>query len=298
MKFHNAYERHPLSALCGDMDASQLTELAEDIKHNGLIDDVVLLDGMVLDGWHRSLACRRVGAECRYVEFRGGDAAAFVESKNAHRRSYQKPGQRAAVIVALREWLPAHRPTSERQDTPEKGTPGVPLTRTHASNQQMADAAQVHKNTIKHAKAGERAGLGEAMRSGEVSPKAAAQLAKDPMLAQQVANRELAPAAAKSQLSEASPNLKKPTRLEAEQAAHAKTKADLVDLKARHAEVVEALEMDHAKTLPESEQVQKIEELLSQLHTVNCQFREEQRISAGLRTEVSYLRKQLKRTGL
>ena len=295
MKFHNAYERHPLSALCGDMDASQLTELAEDIKHNGLIDDVVLLDGMVLDGWHRSLACRRVGAECRYVEFRGGDAAAFVESKNAHRRSYQKPGQRAAVIVALREWLPAHRPTSERQDTPEKGTPGVPLTRTHASNQQMADAAQVHKNTIKHAKAGERAGLGEAMRSGEVSPKAAAQIAKDPNLARKVANKVLAPAAAKSQLGESKP--KPPNELEKEKTAHLATKAELVEAREANAELIADLEPYLDADSTDDEQREKFDKLHKQIATLKAQLNDEVAKTRSFLRENKFLRAELKKLG-
>jgi hypothetical protein len=54
----------------------------------------VLLDGMVLDGWHRYLACAKAGVEFKAMNFDGADPVAFVISRNLHRR-HLTPSQRA-----------------------------------------------------------------------------------------------------------------------------------------------------------------------------------------------------------
>lgn len=160
------YKQHPLSAAFPAMSGLDIQNLADDIRERGQQESGVLLDGMVLDGWHRYLACIQAGAEFRAREFSGGDPVAFVLSKNLHRR-HLTASQRAASIVACKEW----RPNGVARGAKVHGM---------ASKAEMAEEAQVSERTIAHAKVAHEAGLGKVVRDGEVSAKRAADVAKLP----------------------------------------------------------------------------------------------------------------------
>jgi hypothetical protein len=55
------YGVHPAAALFPLMNGEELGALAMDIKENGLKEAIVVIDGMILDGRNRFLACRRAG---------------------------------------------------------------------------------------------------------------------------------------------------------------------------------------------------------------------------------------------
>lgn len=83
------------------MPDEELAELAADIRLHGLLDPIVLLDGLVLDGRNRLRACKAVGVEPRFVEWDGtGDPAVWVISKNLKRR-HLDTSQRAMVAGKL-----------------------------------------------------------------------------------------------------------------------------------------------------------------------------------------------------
>lgn len=145
------------------MPEQELEVLAMDIENHGQREPGVLFEGMVLDGWHRYLACSKAGREFKAVEFDGADPVAFVISKNLHRR-HLTASQRAAAVVAAAEW----RPFGDQRGGVGKST--------HA----LAKSAEVSEKTIKHAKAAQRAGLGEEVKAGKVSAHVAAEVAKLP----------------------------------------------------------------------------------------------------------------------
>ena len=91
------YPLHPACAAWPQMDESALADLANDIKANGLIEPIVLLDGQILDGRNRALACERAGVEPRYVDFDGPDPTAFSISKNQRRRHIMSKAQLALI---------------------------------------------------------------------------------------------------------------------------------------------------------------------------------------------------------
>jgi hypothetical protein len=159
-------QQHPLSAAFPPMTDVDFDALAQDIKENGLREPVTVLDNMVLDGWHRYRACKRVGAVFRCVPFDGPDPVAFVRSKNWHRR-HLTASQKAAAEVAIRDWKPRGS---------AKSAPGADL----RSAEEMAREAGVSTRTIEHAKAAHEAGLGGAVIEGKVSAKRAAEIAKLP----------------------------------------------------------------------------------------------------------------------
>ncbi len=82
---------HKLSELFPSM--KNLTELAEDIKSRGQIEDIVTYQGKILDGNQRYAACKVAGVDPRTVTFESLNGAikkagplAFVASSNLHRR--------------------------------------------------------------------------------------------------------------------------------------------------------------------------------------------------------------------
>jgi uncharacterized small protein (DUF1192 family) len=159
------YSQHPLSAAFPAMDSETFRALVEDVRSHGQRDTATLCGGMVIDGWHRYKACQELSIPCRFEEFSGLDAVAFVRSKNQHRRHYQK-SQQAAIEVSLTAWAEAHRP--------RKGEAASPF----STNKEMANRAGTTERTIQHAKRAHEAGLGEAVRDGKVSAERAAELAK------------------------------------------------------------------------------------------------------------------------
>lgn len=157
--------QHPLSAAFPSMPDADLAALADDVAKQGQREKGVVYEGMVLDGWHRYLACKRAGLTFKFKEFEGDDPIAFVLSKNLHRR-HLNASQRAAAIVAATNWRAAGK---------SKPEPSSGLT-----EKQMAETAEVSDRTIRHAKVAHEAGLGDRVLSGEVSAKRAAEVAHLP----------------------------------------------------------------------------------------------------------------------
>lgn len=150
------------------MPDGEFDGLVEDIKKHGQKEAVIVLDGAVLDGWHRYLACQKAGVKCVTVKHDGADPVAFVLSRNLHRR-HLTASQRAAAIVAATNWREPGRPGNN----PEPGSG-------FSTEAEMAKAAEVTDRTIRQAKVAHEAGLGDAVRDGKVSAKRAAEIAKLP----------------------------------------------------------------------------------------------------------------------
>lgn len=149
------------------MSADDFASLVADVKAHGQREPVILLDNMVLDGWHRYSACMQLGIEPAHFNYSGDDPVAFVQSQNLHRR-HLTGSQRAAAIVACSEWAPPNR-------LKNKQAPGAHLPQTNA---ELASKAHVAETTIKQAKAAFKAGLGDAIKDGAMTVKEAAQIAR------------------------------------------------------------------------------------------------------------------------
>ena len=98
-------ERHPLSAIWGDMPNDQYQELVDSIRESGdLMAEVRTLDDMVLDGWHRYRAALDAEVQPLIVPWSGDDPAEYVIRQNAHRR-HLTAGQRAICVAKIYEWV-------------------------------------------------------------------------------------------------------------------------------------------------------------------------------------------------
>lgn len=160
------YEQHPLSALFPPMPDEEFKALIDDIDANGLRDPVVIYQGKVLDGWHRYSACLELDLDrIKMLEYEGNDPAAFVRSKNLHRR-HLSASQRAMIAVSMSDPKGAGRPRGNE----------------HAMTvEETAEVAQVSEKTVKQARAAAKGTpeLQAAVRDGEMSVADAAELAKE-----------------------------------------------------------------------------------------------------------------------
>ena len=122
---------HPYADLFPLIEGAAFDELVADIKANGLLEKIVLLDGQILDGRNRyraAIASGRIKREESPYGFsdvvtawwaRGfheridGDPLKWVLSKNLHRR-HLTPGQLAAIGADMGK-LPVGRPSEWNQ---------------------------------------------------------------------------------------------------------------------------------------------------------------------------------------
>ncbi len=103
---------HPYADLFPMMTDDEIKELADDIKKNGQLEDIVVVDNMILDGRNRYRACMLAGVEPLKRGLLDGDPLTFVLSKNLHRR-HLSTSQRAMVaanIATLGQGKPANLP--------------------------------------------------------------------------------------------------------------------------------------------------------------------------------------------
>jgi site-specific DNA-methyltransferase (adenine-specific) len=88
---------HPAAAIFPMLDKAELAKLADDIKANGLLEPIEILDGAVLDGRNRLAACELAGVEPRFRTLDQVESPTrYVLSKNLHRRQLTA-GQRSLV---------------------------------------------------------------------------------------------------------------------------------------------------------------------------------------------------------
>jgi hypothetical protein len=98
---------HPAANLFPLMDDQELDALAADIEAHGLHNPVTLLDGKVLDGRNRLLACERVGVEPHFRQWEPkGSPVLWLISQNVQRRSLTA-SQKALIAVEAEDLMRA-----------------------------------------------------------------------------------------------------------------------------------------------------------------------------------------------
>jgi hypothetical protein len=88
----NSLRHQPLAGLFPLMQAAEFERFRAALQSDGRpLEEIVLLDGMIIDGRNRQRACDETGIAPRYREFDGedGDPLGFVIAKNLSRRPLQ-----------------------------------------------------------------------------------------------------------------------------------------------------------------------------------------------------------------
>lgn len=148
MKSHPAAELFPL------MEGADLEGLASDIRAHGLLQPIVRLDGLVLDGRNRLRACELAGVEPRFVDWdqNGVAPAEWVISANLHRRHLTQ-SQRAAIAAEARVLFEAEAREAitrgERQDPVANLRQGS--ARTYDTTQRAGELLGVSSRSVTYA---------------------------------------------------------------------------------------------------------------------------------------------------
>lgn len=168
MKSHEYADLFPMMA------TADIARLAEDIRENGQANPIVTYEGKILDGRNRYQACTMVGVDPQFTEYDGAEPLAFVVSHNLHRRHLSE-SQRGMVGAKLAN-LQKGGAGGFKTDSAIALSPPV-------TQAQAAEMLNISRDTIKRSKAVLKNGIPELQdmqMSGEVSAKAACQVAKLP----------------------------------------------------------------------------------------------------------------------
>ena len=172
-----SFPLHPAAELFPVMDEAAFAALVADIAAHGQREPILVLDGQVIDGRHRLRACEQLGLEplVRQVSADDGDPFGLVVSLNLHRRHLSE-GQRA-IIAARLATLPHGRPDANAQICA-------------FTQDEAAQHLKVSRRTVQHARAVLDHGIDElqaAVKGGEISVSAAAELSRLPADTQRAA---------------------------------------------------------------------------------------------------------------
>ena len=160
----DAFQRHELSAIFGDMPDPDYKSLLESVQRDGFIENIIkLLDGEILDGWHRYRAAQDLNLlrKLRFQvwnpdEHRDGDPKAFVLARNIERR-HLGASQRAQIAVVFNERF------GHGGDRSESKQPNGHL----KTRKELAKQANVGEGTIGRAVQVEKAGQSETVIAGK-----------------------------------------------------------------------------------------------------------------------------------
>ena len=153
-------QRHELSSVFGDMAEDDFENLKKSVEADGFMDPLIrVLDGKVLDGWHRYQAALSLNLVRKLMfmpwdDEKDGGAIAFVSARNLERR-HLTPSQRAQIVVFLNErfgW------GGDRSKTPNDAL---------KTKSDLAADANVGVSTIDRAVKVEKLGRSEEVISGE-----------------------------------------------------------------------------------------------------------------------------------
>lgn len=171
-------ERHELSAAFGTLGAADSDDLRDSLVKHGLMEPIIIYEGLILDGWHRYQLADANDVELRFEQLSPDmDPRDFVIAKNAARRHLTQ-SQKAAAVVRVHEWKPAHRESGEGDDSTK-------------TVEEMADQAGVSERTIQRAKKAEEGGLGDQVIDGSMSASEAAEQVDDkPVAKKQTAKQK------------------------------------------------------------------------------------------------------------
>jgi hypothetical protein len=168
-----SYPIHPAAELFPMMSASELQELADDIKANGLLEPIILHDGQILDGRNRLQACVMAGVEPQYQNPAQPitSPVIYVVSKNLHRR-HLTSSQRAAIgaeMMPLLQNEAKHRSLSNLKN--QSPVSSAPIGAVGSVAEIAANAVGVGRNTVQRAATvlREDPATFEKIKSGEVS---------------------------------------------------------------------------------------------------------------------------------
>ena len=113
------YPISPLAMLFPALSEAQFEGLVTSIQERGLLDEITVWRGEIIDGRHRYLACIRAGVKPQFEHLPDdADPLQYVLDKNAERRDLDA-SQRAIVAYRLSSMSKPGRPANSQDDEPQ-----------------------------------------------------------------------------------------------------------------------------------------------------------------------------------
>lgn len=142
-------DTHPLCRLIPAASDAEIKAITESIREHGLIEDVVLYEGAILDGRTRITGCNWSNTAVRFREFGslpgdGSDPVAFVIAKNLRRRHLSE----SQIAMAAARLVEAHRESALARQL--AGTL-APRDAKGKATERAAEAAGVSPRTVERA---------------------------------------------------------------------------------------------------------------------------------------------------
>ncbi len=177
------YQQHPYGKVWHKFDLDTFSELVGNIDRRGLDQEILLYQEMILEGWHRYLACLHTKTQPKFVPFKGTEleAAERVHASGVRRQSTAE--QRYASFDLLCQACPAFREKYEqlKQKGIEQQQAGTPLS---------TDGQRVDVVKAKAAAAGvSRATAAKVEKVKKENPEAVADIAAGKISANKVLKR-------------------------------------------------------------------------------------------------------------
>jgi len=148
------HKQHTFGKVWQPFDQASFEEMVGNIARRGLDKEIIRYQDMILEGWHRYLACLAAKVEPTFAEFKGSDleAAELVHASGVRRQS--SADQRYASFLLLCEACPEFKAKYEelKAKADHQKKEGIPLD-TGAQRVDVvgakAEAAGVSKSTAK-----------------------------------------------------------------------------------------------------------------------------------------------------
>jgi ParB-like chromosome segregation protein Spo0J len=161
-------EFHDLANIFPMLAGDEAKALANDIFEHGLREPITLLEGKILDGRNRYIACLDAGVEPRFAPYKGDNPAAYMVSLNLKRRHLDE-SQRAMVAKKLATLEHGQRQTGKFAGVTTQAKAASML---NVSERSVRTAGSVIDKAVPE--------IVTAVEKGDVSISAAAQFAKQP----------------------------------------------------------------------------------------------------------------------
>lgn len=149
MEFHDAAGIFPL-------DEEHIGELAEDIGKQGLLCPIDTLDGKIIDGRRRFLACKQAKVEPQFAnvtELAKKDPAAYAWSMNGPRR-HLTPSQKSMAGARMRKYYDDKAKTRQKESKGrgvKKGPANLPDLKSGDARDKAGEAVGVGGRSIDYA---------------------------------------------------------------------------------------------------------------------------------------------------
>jgi len=138
-------ETHPAANVIRMMTDEEYSALRDDIEKNGLLQPIVLCEGMILDGRNRHRACIELGISPTATKYNGDDPVGYVKSLNVKRRHLTPYEQ---IREALKSEPEIKAKAKERQKKAGGAVPQKSAEAVRDSRDELAKQAGVSHDTV------------------------------------------------------------------------------------------------------------------------------------------------------